>query len=431
MYSVIVSDEDRYGSKSYWDRIYGSPAASDAHDEVIDEWLEDLSLYEPILQELTDPETDRVLVTGCGLSSTAFRLVELGFAPNAVISVDYSEPVIQRMRRTAIERGQRELTFETMDCTDMRAFPDASFDIVLDKGTIDAMACAQDHNRIIARYVSEIRRLLRPGGRFILISLSPLMRDVFAPDGAFDVRAYDVLTNTALLGRGMSVPEIYNFLYIGWKKERAAMRIAILGTNEVSRTLEKKLRASGHEVTVGVSSATTPSATRTDPGAPHVTSPREAIEASDVVILAAPWSEVPDLIAAAGDFRGRPLLDTTNPIGADGELLLGRTTSGAEHIQALAPTARVVKVLNTASAQNVAAPAYAIARAIVFVASDDPEARAVSAQLARELGFEALELASLTKARLIEPLACLSAELGRALGPDVALHLLRRFVGAS
>ncbi len=106
----------------------------------------------------------------------------------------------------------------------------------------------------------------------------------------------------------------------------------------------------GHGVVYGVR----------EPGAapPHegaeVDSVSGAARAADVVVLATPWAAVSDALTAAGDLRGKPLLDVTNPIGPGFALALGHTASGAEKVASLAKNARVVEAFNTTGHENMA-----------------------------------------------------------------------------
>jgi SAM-dependent methyltransferase len=75
------------------------------------------------------PRSDiRVLVIGCGNSSLSADMFAAGFTN--VVSIDFSEEVIGRMRAQHVARPG--LVWEVMDAKAM-AFPDASFDLVVDK----------------------------------------------------------------------------------------------------------------------------------------------------------------------------------------------------------------------------------------------------------------------------------------------------------
>jgi predicted dinucleotide-binding enzyme len=200
------------------------------------------------------------------------------------------------------------------------------------------------------------------------------------------------------------------------------MRVAVIGAGNVGGTLGRGLAAVGHEVIWGLRDPSSPDpelvAPRTRPA-----TVREAVEAAEVVILATPWPAVQAAVAAAGDFGGRPLLDATNPFGPTAP-----ADSGAEQVQRWAPSAKVVKVFNTTGRENMADPRYGDRRALMLAAGDDGPAVAAAVSLAGDLGFEALPFGPLRNARLLEPLAKVWIELamGRGLGRDIALGLLRR-----
>ena len=56
------------------------------------------------------------------------------------------------------------MEFKTADVRDMsNLFASSSFDVVLDKGTLDALLCADDADGNARRMTSEVLRVLRPG----------------------------------------------------------------------------------------------------------------------------------------------------------------------------------------------------------------------------------------------------------------------------
>lgn len=134
-----------------------------------------------------------------------------------------------------------------------------------------------------------------------------------------------------------------------------------------------------------------------------------------------------DALQTAGDFGGKPLLDATNPVGPGFVLTHGRDDSGAEHVQRQAPSARVVKVFNSTGLENMADPVYPGGRAFMPLCGDDLEACDIALRLAADLGFEAVRVGGLSRARLIEPAAALWIAASQALGTrDFAFGLIRR-----
>jgi predicted dinucleotide-binding enzyme len=144
-------------------------------------------------------------------------------------------------------------------------------------------------------------------------------------------------------------------------------------------------------------------------GAP-VLSVNAAARLGEAIVLAVPWPAVPAAIEACGDLAGRVLIDATNPLRfIDGvmELAVGFDTSAGEQIAALAKGARVVKTLNQVGAEVMDKTDGYPAPPVMFVASDDADAKALAMGLVRDLGFDAQDSGALRGARLLEPMAML------------------------
>ncbi len=56
-----------------------------------------------------------------------------------------------------------------MNCSALN-YPDASFNAVIDKGTLDCLLCGENSTAITGRYTHEVARVLKPGGVFIVVS---------------------------------------------------------------------------------------------------------------------------------------------------------------------------------------------------------------------------------------------------------------------
>ncbi|MET3933322.1 NAD(P)-binding domain-containing protein [Arthrobacter sp. OAP107] len=175
------------------------------------------------------------------------------------------------------------------------------------------------------------------------------------------------------------------------------MRIAVLGTGVVGRTLAGKLVESGHDVVLGSRTATNEAAVgwaaEAGPRARAATFFDAAAEA-EVVINATPGTVSLDVLAAAstGNLAGKVLIDVANPLdhsaGFPPSLSISNTDSLAETIQRAFPTVRVVKALNTMRADVMVAPdRLAGGDHDVFMAGDDAEAKDVVAGLLREFGW--------------------------------------------
>jgi predicted dinucleotide-binding enzyme len=135
------------------------------------------------------------------------------------------------------------------------------------------------------------------------------------------------------------------------------------------------------------------------------------------------------VLKAAGDLAGKVLLDCTNPVTPElTHLTVGHTTSAGEEVARTVPRARVVKIFNTNGATKMADPDYGGHKVTMLYAGDADEANRIAAELAEQLGFDAIYLGPLKEARLLEPLAMAWIVLARhrGLGRDFALDVVRR-----
>ena len=63
-----------------------------------------------------------------------------------------------------------EMAWKVLDITDMSEFSTDSFDLAIDKSTIDALLCGDDYLLKVAKMLKETQRVLVPGGHYFAIS---------------------------------------------------------------------------------------------------------------------------------------------------------------------------------------------------------------------------------------------------------------------
>jgi len=197
------------------------------------------------------------------------------------------------------------------------------------------------------------------------------------------------------------------------------MKITVLGAGNMGAAFVKQLTRAGHLVSVasrdGAKAAQVAAA---NPGALAVPAAGSAAGA-DVVVLATGFADAVAALQAAGDLKGKVVVDITNPLTADYMgLTIGHTTSAAEEIAKAVPGAEVVKAFNTLFAQVLAdgADFGGGQKASVFVASDSERAKQSAAALAESMGFQVVDAGGLKNARYLEPLAGLNIYLGYGAG---------------
>jgi 8-hydroxy-5-deazaflavin:NADPH oxidoreductase len=198
------------------------------------------------------------------------------------------------------------------------------------------------------------------------------------------------------------------------------MRIAIIGAGAMGSALARRLVAAGHAVVIGSRDTGRARAAAARVGAASGTGYAEAADAADVVVLTVPWRAVAAVVPEL-PLEGKILVDATNPYlddtfdGGDASWSAREEfppgESGASAIQTLAPGARVVKAWNHVWARA-AERGLGEVRPAVFVCGDDPDARAVVAGLAGEMGFDPHDAGGLEQAGWLEALTPLVIALG-------------------
>lgn len=196
------------------------------------------------------------------------------------------------------------------------------------------------------------------------------------------------------------------------------MKVAIIGTGNMGTGLASVLATAGHEVSIGARDLVKAAALADKIGHGAVGGGiAAAAKLADVVILALPFGAAADAIKQADTLAGKVLVDISNPISPDyKELVIGHTTSAAEEIQKLAPQARVVKAFNTIFAQLLAPESRQSKTLQVFMAGDDAAAKASVSELAKSVGFEAVDAGALSNSRYLEPIGEMNIHFGYFLG---------------
>ena len=150
-----------FNGKDYWDERYQEEVGQ------MYDWLADFSVLRDFVQEVCTRES-RILMLGCGNSLLSEEMYDAGFCN--IDNIDISPVVIEQMEARNHER--LDMRYFVMDATDLSQFDDRSFDVVLDKGTLDSLLCGDDAFINVARMTREVQRVLKPQGVYMVISYS-------------------------------------------------------------------------------------------------------------------------------------------------------------------------------------------------------------------------------------------------------------------
>ena len=130
--------------------------------------------------------------------------------------------------------------------------------------------------------------------------------------------------------------------------------------------------------------------------------PAEAVQFADVVVFAVPWRVIPDALAQAGDLTGKIVVDTTNQFGSGPMPEEGQTAAAFN--AARMTRARYVKSFNTLTSafQAQAASRSGEDRVVQWLCGDDPEAKALVADLIEDMGYVAVDLGGVEGCHVME-----------------------------
>ena len=146
-----------YGKADYWDERYKS------NDTTFD-WFVAFEPLRDIITSICKPD-HKILVAGCGNSRLSPLMYEAGLTN--ITNVDISDVVINQMRARYKEMDRME--WLKMDVMKLE-FQDSTYDVVIDKGTVDSLLCGGNSFHNVYLMNKNISRVLKRGGRYIVIT---------------------------------------------------------------------------------------------------------------------------------------------------------------------------------------------------------------------------------------------------------------------
>jgi predicted dinucleotide-binding enzyme len=193
------------------------------------------------------------------------------------------------------------------------------------------------------------------------------------------------------------------------------MRIGILGSGGVGKTLAAGFLAHGHDVTIGTRTPAKLSEWAAEHRNGKIGTVADAVATSELVVLAVKGSAAVDALRAAGaaNLRGKVVIDTTNPIAdapPDNGVLKFFTTldeSLMERLQREFPEARFVKAFNSVGSGRMVNPRFTGGQPTMFICGADAAAKQTVRGVLDQFGWETADMGGAEAARAIEPLCIL------------------------
>jgi predicted dinucleotide-binding enzyme len=189
------------------------------------------------------------------------------------------------------------------------------------------------------------------------------------------------------------------------------MKVGILGSGAVGKSLARGFSALGHEVKIGsrtpekLSDFVAEMAGRVSSGTFE-----EAARFGDLLALATLGEATTEAIRLSGDdsFDGKVVLDATNPLkseeGRPPGLSIGFDDSLGEQVQRQLPKARVVKCFNTAGNAHFYKPDFPGGPPDMFIAGNDADAKKIAGQVCQHFGWGVVDVGGIEGSRYLEPM---------------------------
>lgn len=213
------------------------------------------------------------------------------------------------------------------------------------------------------------------------------------------------------------------------------MKVGILGSGDVGKTLAAGFLKHGHEVTIGSRSPEKLAGWAAEnPGAKTGTFEQTAAF-GEILVLAVVGSGALDALKLSGaeNVAGKTIVDATNPIGEttpiNGVLPFFTNFDGSlmEALQKEFPDAHFVKAFNSTGAYTMVNPHYEEGRPTMFICGNDEGAKKTVTEILDAFGWDTEDMGAAEAARAIEPLCILWCIPGFVRGEwNHAFKLLKR-----
>lgn len=193
------------------------------------------------------------------------------------------------------------------------------------------------------------------------------------------------------------------------------MKVGILGSGDVAKTLGAGFLKHGHTVMLGTRDPSKLAAWKSKHPEAQVGSFEQAATSGEVLVLAAKGEAALEVLRLAGtrSLAGKVVMDTTNPIApappVNGVLKYFTTLDDSlmERLQKAHPDAYFVKAFSSVGNARMVNPQYAGGRPTMFICGNNHAAKRTVTEILDQFGWETIDLGTAEAARAIEPLCIL------------------------
>ncbi|CBQ69358.1 conserved hypothetical protein [Sporisorium reilianum SRZ2] len=171
--SLTAERNEQFAEREYWEQRY-----ADESEQEFD-WFKNYDDLKELFDELI-PRSARILMLGCGNSTLSPQMHAAGYTN--IVNIDYSTTLISRLTSRYPDQTHLVQDITTLHhpaSLTLLGGP-ASFDIALDKGTMDALMAEGKGSSVwnpsekVVRDVREMLRgvdtVLKPGGKLVYVT---------------------------------------------------------------------------------------------------------------------------------------------------------------------------------------------------------------------------------------------------------------------
>jgi len=197
------------------------------------------------------------------------------------------------------------------------------------------------------------------------------------------------------------------------------MKTAFIGIGNVGFAIANNLSKRGHNIIVATNDPGSKSAVKAVAANPGfiIMNIQGAVNEADIIFMAVPFRAKEEVLNGI-DFKGKTLVDCTNPVGPGMTHALQSKRSGSEMVQELAPTAKVVKAFTIYGFENFADnsfPKYNV-KPLMLIAGNDIKSKQEVSVLIEDLGYYPMDSGNLEQALHLEHMTLLWIKMVRVNG---------------
>ncbi len=193
------------------------------------------------------------------------------------------------------------------------------------------------------------------------------------------------------------------------------MKIGVLGSGDVAKTLAAGFVANGHSVMLGTRTASKIADWARKNSAVQIGSFADSAKFGEVIALAVKGTAAQAALRAADtvNLAGKTIIDATNPIADEPPIngvlkyFTSLDESSMERLQREFHDANFVKAFNSVGNACMVNPKFKDGRPTMFICGNNDDAKRTVSKILDQFGWDAADMGKAESARAIEPLCML------------------------